>query len=352
MTNATVQNRHETAQHTAILQARSSVLTGFTELCRRHHINPMQMLARENLGPAVLRSQDLHIPYESCVRVLYHAARESGYPLFSLTLSLRHGIEALGPLGLMASQSASLGEALGVVQKYLHFHAQGVQLELVQQGSEARLIYDVRMNRNIDLTQLMELGIGRIHNVLRSLAPAGMKISGVRFRHEPLAPVCEYAALLGLTPSFSSQENSVSFPAAFLSKPPAPASDRVRLYFESFLTRIGQSHARPLKHQVVRLIHDLIPTGEASAASVAGLLGLHTRSLQRQLKLIDTDFRTLLEEVRYERAKEILANTDTPVTDLALQLGYSELSAFSRAFKSWSGLSPQQWRQQHSEIAI
>ncbi len=333
----------------SMLQARSSILLGFTEHCRRHRLNPMQLLARENLTPAVLRSQDLQIPYASFVRILDHAAAESPYPLFALTLSLGHGIEALGPLGLMASQSDTLESSLRVVQKYVHFHAQGVKLNLLVEGARARLTYDVDMGQEMDLTQLMELGIGRIASVLHTLAPPGMTLSGVRFKHAPQAPLDEYTNELGLEPEFNADENSVSFPAIYLSQSPSPAPERVRLYFESFLNRAGQNHSRPLKHQVIRLIQELVPTGEANADTVAQLMGIHTRSLQRQLKRIDTDFRTLLEEVRYQMAQNALRQADIPLTEAALQLGYSELSAFSRAFKRWSGLSPQHWRLANAE---
>lgn len=336
------------ATHPLKLQARSSVLLGFTEHCRRHRINPMHMLAQENLAPAVLRSHDLNISYESIVKVLDHSATQSGYPLFSLALSLRYGIEALGPLGLMASQCHTLEDSLTVVEKYVHVHSQGVELKLNVHEQEARLTYNVNMGNDINLTQLIELAIGRIHNVLRTLAPPGMTITGVRFKHAPQAAPELYTALLGVCPRFNAEENSVSFDADYLTQPPAPASDRLRLYFESFLNHAGHNHARPLKHQVIRLIHELIPTGEASAATVAHLMGLHTRTLQRQLKLINTDFRTLLEEVRYKQAREMLAESDITLTDLALQLGYSELSAFSRAFKRWSGESAQSWRERHS----
>ncbi|SIQ60246.1 AraC-type DNA-binding protein [Marinobacterium stanieri] len=337
-----------TSTNTPNLQARSSILLGFTEHCRRHRLNPMQLLARENLPPAVIRSQDLQIPYVSFVRILDHAAAESEYPLFAMTLSLRHGIEALGPLGLMACQCETLEDALRVVQKYLHFYAQGIHLDLVVEGRFARLVYDVDLGCDIDMTQLMEVGIGRMASVLMTLAPAGMNLSSVRLKHAPQAPLESYVSVLGLEPVFNADENSVSFPAQFLSQAPSPAPDRVRLYFESFMNRAGQNHSRPLKHQVIRLIQELIPTGEANADTVAKLMGIHTRSLQRQLKRIDTDFRSLMEEVRFKLAQDALRQSDTALTDVALQLGYSELSAFSRAFKRWSGLSPQHWRVEHA----
>lgn len=325
-------------------EARSSVLLGFTEHCRRHRINPMQILARENLTPAVTRSQDLRIPYRSFVRVLDHAAAESPYPLFSLTLSLRHGIEALGALGLMACQCDTLRDSLEMVRKYVHYHAQGVELELTEQNGVARLSYNVRMAEKIDLTQLMEVGIGRIFSVLKTLAPPGMSLTGVSFRHAPTAPIDAYTRELGLEPRFRAGVNAVCFPASFLALPPSPAPERLRHYFESFLRQNPQENRLPLKQQVIKLIHEMIPTGEVSAEAVAKLMNMHTRSLQRQLRLNDTDFRTLLEEVRYQLAQDALRNIEQPLTEVALQLGYSELSAFSRAFKRWSGVSPQKWR--------
>lgn len=304
----------------------------------------MQILARENLTPAVIRSQDLRIPYRSFVRVLDHAAAESPYPLFSLTLSLRHGIEALGALGLMACQCETLRDSLEMVRKYVHYHAQGVELELTEKSGVARLSYNVNMAENMDLTQLMEVGIGRIYSVLKTLAPPGMSLTGVSFRHAPKAPVEAYTRELGLEPRFRAGVNAVSFPASFLELPPSPAPERLRHYFESFMRHNPQQHQLPLKQQVVKLIHELIATGEVSAEAVAALMNMHTRSLQRQLSLYGTDFRTLLEEVRYQLAQDALRNFEQPLTEVALQLGYSELSAFSRAFKRWSGMSPQKWR--------
>ena len=67
------------------------------------------------------------------------------------------------------------------------------------------------------------------------------------------------------------------------------------------------------------------------------------RSLQLQLAEEQCSFRELLEKVRREIATYHLRRGDLPLTQLALLLGYSELSAFSRSFRDWYGLSPRQW---------
>lgn len=331
---------------------RSSALTGFPELCRSHHLNPITLLAQEGLTPSVLRSEDLKVPYESFIRILTLAAEEANFPLFALALSQRHGIETLGPLGLLASQCPTLADSLETIQKYVHFHAQGIQLAITSEEKETRFAFSSSMECNIDLTPLMELGIGRSFNVLRSLLPAGCCPSRIHFHHQPQASVADYEALFGIEVRFGQSDNSVVFPSAYLTLPPPPASDKVRDYFETFLAHAGRNQESPLKHQVMKLIRELIPTGDANASSVASLLGIHTRALQRELNAVDTDFRSLLEEVRYDLARELLTHPGVSLTDLALQLGYSELSAFSRAFKRWSGCSPKEWRERHGNAPL
>lgn len=321
---------------------------GFSELCRYFQINPIHLLNEANLSPSILRSADIKIPYDCFIRVLSLAAGASEQHLFGLILSQRVGIESLGPLGLLASQCNTLAESLSVIQKHTHFHGQGIHLNLEVDGEEACFVYDAAMGGE-GVIQLIELGVGRARNVIQGLAPQGMNISQISFKHEPLAPPAEYEAVLKVKTRFRERVNAVTFPARFLSQSPADASERVRRYFEAFLADAGKDHEHPLAQQVLRLIYELIPTGEATASNVARLLGKHIRMLQKELQATDTDFSSLLEQARYRMACEALSQETISITNLALQLGYSELSSFSRAFKRWSGVSPQQWLQRMNQ---
>ena len=81
---------------------------------------------------------------------------------------------------------------------------------------------------------------------------------------------------------------------------------------------------------------------------LASKMGMSTRTLRRRLKSEDSNFRQVLEEIRYGLAREYLANTHLPMDEISSLLGYSESGNFSHAFKRWSGLSPSVWRQQAS----
>jgi AraC-like DNA-binding protein len=67
---------------------------------------------------------------------------------------------------------------------------------------------------------------------------------------------------------------------------------------------------------------------------------MHRRTLNRRLRAEGTTFQQLLDEVRFEAACQLLDTASTPITEIAVSLGYAETSAFSRAFRRWSGSTP------------
>lgn len=77
---------------------------------------------------------------------------------------------------------------------------------------------------------------------------------------------------------------------------------------------------------------------------VAAELGMHRRTLDRNLKPHATSYQALVDEVRYAMARQLLRDTAMPMITIALSLQFAEASAFTRAFRRWSGMPPTQWR--------
>src|SRR5699024_4963734 len=98
-----------------------------------------------------------------------------------------------------------------------------------------------------------------------------------------------------------------------------------------------------------QVLRSLLATGEANLNTVASILDIHPRQLQIKLRNKGVQFRTLLETLRFEEAKQQLTLTNIRITDLALSLGYADETAFSRALKRWRGTAPKRWRQQQEK---
>ena len=100
--------------------------------------------------------------------------------------------------------------------------------------------------------------------------------------------------------------------------------------------------------RIRKSIEESIKGGKPKLCQIAGILGLGDRSLQRQLRKNGVNFRKLADEIRFELATSYLKETDNGLTDIALLLGYSEVSAFNRAFKRWTASTPLEYRRKLS----
>ena len=87
-----------------------------------------------------------------------------------------------------------------------------------------------------------------------------------------------------------------------------------------------------------------LEAGDTNLPEVADAVGLSARTLQRRLADAGTSLREVVDEARHEQALEELAKDDATITDIAFLLGFSETSAFDRAFRRWTGKAPAEWR--------
>jgi AraC-like DNA-binding protein len=107
---------------------------------------------------------------------------------------------------------------------------------------------------------------------------------------------------------------------------------------------IEARHRDSFTEQVRSVLRTALLTDRADADHIASLFSIHRRTLNRRLNDDGISFKDLVEEERYEIARQTLLDTDLQVGDVAALLGYSEASAFTRAFRRWSGAAPAEWR--------
>jgi AraC-like DNA-binding protein len=145
---------------------------------------------------------------------------------------------------------------------------------------------------------------------------------------------------------FDSAFDGISFPLEFLKRSPLANEELMREHLLQHMQLLKTQYPNNLKGQVCHLIGNLLPTGECSIEAVSNSLGLQPRVLQKRLQAEASTFSQLLQETRLEIAKQNLLRDKTSITDLALNLGYADVSVFSRHFKQWTGFSPRNWRAQ------
>ncbi len=108
---------------------------------------------------------------------------------------------------------------------------------------------------------------------------------------------------------------------------------------------LGRRPAAPtLVYQVRELIADLLTTGEPNIDTVAAALNMSSRTLERRLRAEGLAYRQVLDELRQQLAERYLADKRLGLAQITYLLGYSEPTAFNRAFRRWTGATPTQYR--------
>ena len=112
---------------------------------------------------------------------------------------------------------------------------------------------------------------------------------------------------------------------------------------------MSQRKRRLSNAKLKNVICEAMRTGDATLPSVAMRLAISARSLQRHLESNNLTYSDLVDEVRYEIARSLLASTDLDIAEIGATLGYRDPSSFSRAFMRWANMSPREYRSSGAE---
>jgi len=178
-----------------------------------------------------------------------------------------------------------------------------------------------------------------------------MEIIGMHFRHSPPADLTAYEDVFRCPVYFNAPENVMEVPKALVEHPmPQPNPDlvaNIKLKMNRDLAELDQPISA--MREVFQIIRSQLAEGAPTIAKIANIIGTTERILRRRLQEENTTYRDILENVRRESCEFELQRGTYSMADLALALGYSEQSAFTRAFKSWYGMPPSQYIQARSD---
>jgi AraC-like DNA-binding protein len=263
-----------------------------------------------------------------------------------LEIGQRLGRRGLGVIGHLLASAGTVGEALDAVQEF-----RAVVLEEAVPRVE-------RSQGIVSLVQSIPPRLARLRHpaeaqasasllLLRGLVREELLPLRAAFPHPRPADAGAHAALFRCPLEWNAAETSLTFDATVERKRIASADDGLFAFLRRQADR--QLAALPREADWVsqcrgQLLRRL-PDGEPAAADVARALGTSVRTLHRRLAAEGTAFADLLDEVRAERAEQLVADPGLTLYEVSWLLGYSEQAAFTRAFRRWRGVAPRTWRE-------
>jgi AraC-like DNA-binding protein len=191
-----------------------------------------------------------------------------------------------------------------------------------------------------------ELTMGMAMNLVRHVLGDGWHPQEVLFEHSRPDDGEQHRQVFGAQVRFDQPCNGLLIPKADIAGQAMPGSDPVLLMLvKDAIHQLGGAvGGDDLYGRVEAAVAQQLPAGEPSLEAVAHAVNLGPSTLQRRLRERGASFSQVVEQVRQRLAQRYLREGLSSVTQLAQLLGYSETSAFSRAFRRWHGLSPRQWQ--------
>jgi AraC-like DNA-binding protein len=138
--------------------------------------------------------------------------------------------------------------------------------------------------------------------------------------------------------------SGIVFAASWLDQAIPGADPRLRALVISAIQQARASSTMGFADVVRGALHQMVLSGTSSAGNVALLFGIHERTLRKRLTAEATSLHSLVSQTRFELAKQLLENTELPLSEIASALHFADAAVFSRAFRSWSNTNPRHWR--------
>ncbi len=253
-----------------------------------------------------------------------------------------------GSYGMLARASLSaptLGMALRRWCRHHGLITDDVALALETVGERTRLV--LRPHRQPGpLTEFCVVSVLRnIHGLASWYVDSRIPLQGAQFPYAPPPHLDAYALLFDGPATFGADEAAIAFDARYLTLPMRRDEAAMNQLLQRALPLTVRSYRRDrLLVQRVRQVLATQPLDAHNADDLAALLNVSARTLHRQLKDEGASLQALKDEVRRQRATELLLRTRRPIKQVAQACGFQNEKSFIRAFRGWTGRSPGEWR--------
>jgi AraC-like DNA-binding protein len=317
-------------------------------LLREFGADPDKVIRQAGLDPNLFKDENNVIPYAALGRVFTACVTHTNCPHFGLLVGQRGTPSSLGPVGGLLQHLPTVGDALSSLVRHLHLHDRGAAPTLLTHGDVVTLGYAIYEPGVESPEQISDGAMAVATNIVRALCGPDWVPDEVLLPHRRPADLTSYRRFFRAPVRFDQETAALVFPTRWLDHRIADANPIFRQVFEAHIRDLEAAGTGDWKENLRRMLRTEILTNRCSAATVADRFAVHRRTLSRHLQAEGAGFQRVVDETRFEIARQLLTQTRIPLSEVAVALGYSEASAFTRAFRRWSGQSPAAWRLEHS----
>jgi AraC-like DNA-binding protein len=314
---------------------------------QRAGVDLKALLKKSGLTDEQIKEQGVRLTVKQQIEFLNIVAQALKDEFLGFHLAQLPDLREMGLIFYVAASSETLGEALQRVARYSSTVNEGLSLKCFM-GGDIRMVFEyVGVARHSDRHQL-EFLMTALIRLCRQLTGLRLTPSRVRITHRRNnRRDSKLAAYFGRNITFGARADEVIFPERFNGIAVKSADPYLN---ELLVANCEQAlaHRRTsrgtFRAAMENAIVPLLPHGKVDALQIATRLGLSQRTSARRLALEGITFSAVLQKLRHDLAGQYLSDPDLSISRIAWLLGYHEISAFTHAFKRWSGKTPREAR--------
>ncbi len=307
-------------------------------------IDSVELLAETGIDPELFADPDNLITYAARDRLFKLCVSRTGCRYFGLIVGQRMNLNDLGLVGFLMRSSPDVVAALNVLVNLLHLHSQGAAMALRVDEDVAMLTYDA-FETGLEATDQTGAGaVAMMLNTMRTLCGPEFRPAEASFAHGRPADISAFRKFFKVPLYFDAEHFALVFSRDWLDACPLGADHELQRLLRKQVAALEAEFSLELPDQGRKVLRSTLLTNHHSEAYIAELFSMRSHTFSRRLEVFGTSFHELVDECRFEIAREMLRSTSLSINEIGASMGYTRASSFIRAFRRWGGVTPGEWR--------
>lgn len=326
-------------------EVRIGPVAAIPHVLRTLGVAPAGPFARARVPLRAFSNPETRITFEALGRLFAECSIATSCEHFGLLVGECFELQGLGDIGDLMRNSATVGDALQALLLHLNLHDRGAVPILINlDASYVLLGYSIYRHGTPGTPHLYDAAIAIGYRVLKAVCGAEWQAAHVQFSHDRPLDIRRYRRAFGPNVRFNAEVSGIAFASSWLDQTIPGADPRLRERLVQSIEQVRAGSHVSFADVVRAALHQMVLSGTSSADNVAMRFGIHERTLRKRLTAEGTSLQQLVSQTRFELAKQLLQNTQLPLSEIAAALHFADLAVFSRAFRSWADASPRAWR--------
>jgi AraC-like DNA-binding protein len=333
---------------------RSQLVGPLLALIERRGGDVGALLRRFDLPATAATDEEIRVPLEGLRAILDAAANAAGDPDLGIHLGQALPRGAYGVLEYSCRSAPTVRDALARIVRYIGLLNELVTITAREERGAAIIEQAIAGEPQCLGRHGNEFFVVMLLSRTRQLTGEPCIPERAWFAHSAPAETRALIAAVGTERiRWNAGKNGIALPAAVLDLPLTTADPTLLALMDRHAEQALTGRAAPTRFlgDVKARIAAGLDAAPPAIETLAAQLRMSRRTLQRRLADEGVSFQALVDDVRRERALELVADAGRPLGEVAFQLGYAELSPFLRAFRRWTGTTPASWRARSANVA-